>query len=150
MGQNRHGPAYALWVAMERYRRDNRLTLEQFAARARVGRQTLDRLKDSRTPPRTTTVHKIAGAMGMRLTSAEELAGLTPAGGERAPTAEDRSSESGTPAPGGVDTREAIMRDPRLNDEGRRVVLAAYDAIASAFNPPPRAAEEHEERRRAG
>ncbi|MFG3710776.1 helix-turn-helix transcriptional regulator [Micromonospora sp. NPDC047730] len=133
---------------MERYRRTERLTWEEMAKAAGVGRQTLNNLRDSKESPRLRTVHKIAAAIGMDQEKAEALAGIEPVEPVEEET-EAAPEATGDPA---VDARSAIMRDPRLNDRSRKLMLDVFDAIAARFDdpaPPQPAADDNRGHRRA-
>lgn len=167
IGQERVGPAHNFFVAVERYRRTNLLTWEELAKKAGTGRQTLTNLRDSKERPRLVTVHKIADAIGMgeEKEKAEELAGYPPVGPVEPSDAEARegvveedagvAEEEGEAVAPPVDAREAILRDPRLNNQQAAVLVATFDAIVRAFQQPgpaPRrnGGEAAEEQRRAG
>lgn len=142
MGQDRVGPAYKLFVALETYRRDNELTWDEMAKRSKTGRQTLTNLRDGKDKPRLKTVYKIADTIGLNRTKAEQLAGWrtveelaapeTPT--PQAPT--PPTPPAADPHAGAVDAREAILRDPRLDEKQAAVLVATYDAIVRAFQPP--------------
>lgn len=70
-------PGRPLWEAAEHARAEHDWTVEEFAARAGIGRMTYNRLATNDVPPRARTVKKIAAAINMPLAEAIRLSGLT-------------------------------------------------------------------------
>lgn len=109
------GVAYQLWAAIEDERLSRGWSAVDTAKAIGVSRNTVRNLRTSVNKPEVATVHRIADWLGTDRTEAEVKAGL------RAPTTES-----------GASARDGILRDPRLTDAHRRVLLQVLDLIEDA------------------
>lgn len=109
--------AYQLWAAVEDERLNRGWTAVRMAEHIGLPRNTISRLQTSPRKPQVPTVHRIADALGIDRTEAEEMAGLRPPTSERT---------------GAVSIREVIQRDRIYTDEQRQAMLQLIDIFDEA------------------
>jgi transcriptional regulator with XRE-family HTH domain len=115
------GPAYPFWERVQRALDEQDLTQAELVERSGVHPATIGRLRTAAPRDRVTRrkhVLAIAGVLAINEDEALQLAGLV----AREPDA----------AGGEVDVRDAIVRDPRYNDDEKHALLGLLDVLDAA------------------
>jgi transcriptional regulator with XRE-family HTH domain len=114
------GPAYELWLRVERERVRRDWSQEELSRRTGIPPSTINRIRTRGA--RTSTVNTLADVLGIDRIEAAQLAGLLPPPPERP----DRTAAR----PASV--RDAILADPLYTDEQRQALITMVDAIEAA------------------